>query len=817
VRRDLPRVGGGGDGGSIELHAGGVGRTDGDARGRSEGWVFGSRGRAARGEQQGHGEERERTHGGRHGDRLARVGGCTRGRRVATHRPGDFGEQGGSGYDARSAVGTSTEGGEQVILRHTPDNRTELGQVGARRSTSRGVLHALLRLGLVAAVAVGAGGSLGCRSSKPVAAPALKEPVGVQRCGATDAAQCAERCGRGESQSCNDLALMFYEGREVSQDWERASFYFKEACDKNHGAGCFNLATVYASGSGVTKDPSFAAEIFEKGCDLLNAPSCFALAEARMKGEGMERDAPRAAVLFRKACEHGLPRGCTRVGDLMAEGEGVDLDRKGALGFYERACNGGEVDTCYELGQKHEKGSLGDADGTLAARFYERACDGGSAKGCAEGAVLLDRGLSTPRDATRAVKLYERACDAGHGRSCYDMGALSYLGEGVAADKSRAASFFGKACEAGEAPGCFQLARMTFQGDGIAADAKAAALTFEKACPKGSTSCFNPDLPFEAATLVPPAQSAASKAPAVKGPAPAAPAGKGAVKAEVAAKKAKKDKKGAGAGKRSPLFAYDATCEAQPDLRVADIVKESHELDFTLKRLGATLYARSKLSRKVGDSLGARRAQLEAAEAAWSERRAAVLAVDLASERREAEQLRKDAVAALRYYLDDNTTVARQLDEITQGAGFEDLIDDLGKIASIVDAYASALAKADLPPNAGRRLLELAGHLRGTSLELGVDPVSAEALALRNRSFWWLSDAMDEVGSAGQYIYRNEPALLVGFRTGARARACVVGRAPSEGASPTKGKAKKRRRSDLLSDSADKDKSKEPGKDDKGP
>ncbi len=660
------------------------------------------------------------------------------------------------------------------------------------------VRAALRRVGLGAMVGL-ALASAACRSDKPATMP-IKEPASIQRCGAGDAGQCAERCGRGEAQSCNDLGLMFYDGREVAQDWERASFYFKEACDKNNSGGCYNLATVYANGSGVTKDPSFAAEIYEKGCDMGNAPCCYALADARIKGEGMEKDAPRAAVLFRKACENGSPKGCSRLGDLMGEGEGVDLDRTGALGFYERACNGGEVETCDELAEKYELGKLGDADGTLAVRFYEKACDGGSAKGCARAALLLDRGIVTPRDAGRAVKLYERACDAGHGQSCYDIGALNFLGEGVPVDKPRAASFFGKACEAGETTGCFQLGRMSYQGDGIPADKKAAASSFDKACPKGSSSsCFNPDLPFEAASLPAPEKAAAAKTPPAK-----APAGKATPKVEPPAKKGKKDKKAAAPAKGGPLFAYDSTCEVQLDRSVADIVKESHELDFTMKKQGPTLYARSKLSRKVGDSLGERRAKLEAAEAAWAERRAAVLVVDLASERKDAERFRKDAIAALRYYLDDSPSVARKVDEISQGAGFEDLIDDLTQLAAILESNASALAKADLPAAAPKRALELAGHLRGTSLERSVDPESAQALALRNRSFWWLSDAMDEIGSAGQYIFRNEPALLPGFRTGARARACVIGRGSAEAASAApKGKAKKHRRADRLGDAKD--------------
>ncbi len=111
------------------------------------------------------------------------------------------------------------------------------------------------------------------------------------------------------------------------------------------------------------------------------------------------------------------------------------------------------------------------------------------------------------------------------------------------------------------------------------------------------------------------------------------------------------------------------------------------------------------------------------------------------------------------------------------GTGLADLIDDLKKLAALLDENQKALARADLPKHPADRARGLAESLSRGSADRGVDPVGAAAMSLRNRAFWWLREAMDAVRSAGRYVYRKQPKLLVAFRassTLARARAGTV-------------------------------------------
>jgi hypothetical protein len=236
---------------------------------------------------------------------------------------------------------------------------------------------------------------------------------------------------------------------------------------------------------------------------------------------------------------------------------------------------------------------------------------------------------------------------------------------------------------------------------------------------------------------------------------------------------AKKKKGGLTSAQRETLLALDASCEASIDHPVVDTLQEARELSAAERKLGKALYKKSKLTRAVGKSLPDRRALLEAAEAAWTDARTRGLTSDLREARKEAEGLKRDALAALRHFLEDDEAVQKRVDAIVPGTGVAGLVDDLQRLAGLMDEQGAALAKAELPKDAPTQARALAEQLGTGTAERAVDPERQEAQALRNRAFWWLREAMDEIRSAGRYVYRDDPKLLALFRassTRARAR-----------------------------------------------
>lgn len=226
------------------------------------------------------------------------------------------------------------------------------------------------------------------------------------------------------------------------------------------------------------------------------------------------------------------------------------------------------------------------------------------------------------------------------------------------------------------------------------------------------------------------------------------------------------------AAQRQELLDLDPAYEAPIDHPVADTLQEAREIAVALSKLGKEIYKKSRLSKEVGASISARRDLLAAAESAWTEVRTLPLSSDLRAQRKDAEALKRDAIAALRYFLAADEDVERRVDGIVLGAGVADLVSDLNQLAELLEKHHAKLTRADLPKRAPERARELAEALGSGSAERTVDPEGNAAMALRNRAFWWLREAMDEIRAAGRYVYRDERKVLALFRaSGARARA----------------------------------------------
>jgi hypothetical protein len=244
------------------------------------------------------------------------------------------------------------------------------------------------------------------------------------------------------------------------------------------------------------------------------------------------------------------------------------------------------------------------------------------------------------------------------------------------------------------------------------------------------------------------------------------------------------------AAERAHLESIDPAFDAPIDRNIAETQQEARELEAALAKLNKELYGKSKLDKAVGSSLEKRRKLLEATEGAWTEHRNTPLSKKLREVRAEAEDLKRDSIAALRHFCEHDGEVQERLDAIVLGTGLPDLVDDLKKLADLLEENGGALGKADLPRRPSERARMLAESLSRGSADRSVDPVGTAAMSLRNRAFWWLREAMDAIRSAGRYVFRKQPKLLAIFRassTRARARAGTVRSVEKPAPTPTNG------------------------------
>ena len=250
-----------------------------------------------------------------------------------------------------------------------------------------------------------------------------------------------------------------------------------------------------------------------------------------------------------------------------------------------------------------------------------------------------------------------------------------------------------------------------------------------------------------------------------------------AAKPKLAKAKLAKSKHAITAAQRTALLALDPAFDAPIDRNIAETQQEARELESVLGKIGKDIYARSNLDKEVARSLEARRLLLEITESAWAERRDAALSKSLRGVRADAEDLKRDLIAALRHFRENDSNVQSRVDDIIPGSGLPDLIDDLKKLAALVDESGTKLARADLPTHPADKARGYAESLSRGSADKAIDPEGSALMSLRNRAFWHLREAMDAVRSAGRYVYRKQPKILVAFRASssrARSRAMAA-------------------------------------------
>lgn len=148
---------------------------------------------------------------------------------------------------------------------------------------------------------------------------------------------------QGNAEAQHDLAAIYTAGPEgVSQNFDKAAFWFREAADAKIANAAYNLG-------------------------VLNH-----------QGLGTERDLDRALYWYREAAKLGHAEAQYNLGIAHIEGIGTNYDPKLAATFFERAANNGIMEAAYNLGLIYENGLLGDAKADEALLWYKIAADQGS-------------------------------------------------------------------------------------------------------------------------------------------------------------------------------------------------------------------------------------------------------------------------------------------------------------------------------------------------------------------------------------------------------------------------------------------------------
>ncbi len=123
-----------------------------------------------------------------------------------------------------------------------------------------------------------------------------------------------DACDKGDAERCNEIGDAYQFGwDDLEINYDEAAVYQEKACSGGSVEGCTSLGLLYFEGRGVKKDFNKALELWRKACNgnaAVNARGCHMLAISYDFGEGVAKDPARARMLYGKACRLGAKKAC---------------------------------------------------------------------------------------------------------------------------------------------------------------------------------------------------------------------------------------------------------------------------------------------------------------------------------------------------------------------------------------------------------------------------------------------------------------------------------------------------------------------------
>jgi hypothetical protein len=198
----------------------------------------------------------------------------------------------------------------------------------------------------------------------------------------------------------------------------------KDRADHRVGEACNELGLIYMEGKLAKKDPAAAIRLFASACDFGYEGGC--------ENAGIQilfYGAPASAADVARVIDHlemasaGGTNGLSSylVGYAYDAGHGRALDKTKARAFYAKGAALGDLGACKSLARMEINGEGGPVDHAGAARWLETAAGGKDADSCMRLALMYHNGDGVARDEQRAVALLEEACALGAPEACQTL------------------------------------------------------------------------------------------------------------------------------------------------------------------------------------------------------------------------------------------------------------------------------------------------------------------------------------------------------------------------------------------------------------
>lgn len=243
-----------------------------------------------------------------------------------------------------------------------------------------------------------------------------------------------------------------------------------EQAKKGEPSAELNLAVAYYDGRGIQQDYKEAFTWYSRAAKHSVPEALFAVGVMHEYGQGVPVNLPLAVKYYEQAAQLNYPEAITNLGLLYNKGKGVTQDFKKARSLYERAADLGEKLAQYNLANMFREGVGGPKNIEESRKWYLKAAEQNH-RGSMYNLGLMYFEGPTLRSSKDGIFWYSQASNLGFGPASSNLGRVYHYGDGVPADYQKARQLYLLALEQGNVSvASNQLGVMYTNGEGVPRD-----------------------------------------------------------------------------------------------------------------------------------------------------------------------------------------------------------------------------------------------------------------------------------------------------------------------------------------------------------
>ena len=148
---------------------------------------------------------------------------------------------------------------------------------------------------------------------------------------------------QGDALAQYNLALRYYFGRGVAQDYAKAMKWYRKAADQGNALAQYCVGNGYYHGEGVAQDYAEAVKWYRKAADQGDALAQYNLGNCYYVGHGVPLDQAEAVKWYRKAAEQGAVLAQMNLGNCYSQGVGIAQNSVEAVKWLRKAAEQGNA------------------------------------------------------------------------------------------------------------------------------------------------------------------------------------------------------------------------------------------------------------------------------------------------------------------------------------------------------------------------------------------------------------------------------------------------------------------------------------------